>query len=116
MNSVSSDVLRTILSCLDIKEISKKCIISHLFDIACRQESFWKRKLSKEYSVIEKEDDDTWRSKAKRVYLESILFWDNVDKHIHCYMWNYCSTDNPAIKFEEKFIDHALRERKEFFT
>nr|QBK92507.1 MAG: uncharacterized protein LCPAC401_01450 [Pithovirus LCPAC401] len=31
-------------------------------------------------------------------------------------MWNYSTIDNPAIKFEEKFIDHSLRERKEFFA
>ncbi len=116
MDSTNSDVLQTILSYFDIREISRKCPINHLFDRVCRPESFWKRKLSREYSVVEKKDNDTWRIKAKEVYLESILFWNNVDEHIHCYMWNYSSIDNPTIKFEKKFIDHALRERKEFFA
>ncbi len=116
MNTTSSDVLHVIFSCLDVKEISRKCHINHLFDRICRSEAFWRRKLSKEYNIVEKRDDDTWRNKAKEVYLESILFWNNVDKHIHCYMWNYSSISNPAIKFEKRFIDHALRERKEFFA
>ncbi len=116
MNTTSSDTLHVILSYFDIREISRKCPINHLFDRVCRPKSFWKRKLSREYSVVEKEDNDTWRIKAKKVYLESIIFWDNVNKYIHCYMWNYSSIDNPAISFERRFIDHALREGKEFFA
>ncbi len=116
MNSTSSDVLQTILSYFDIKEISRKCPINHLFDRVCRPESFWKRKLSKEYSIVEKEDDETWRSKAKEVYTESILFWNDVDENIHYCMWNYPGIEDLNIRYEKSIIDHAFKEKKEFFV
>nr|QBK92506.1 MAG: F-box-like family protein [Pithovirus LCPAC401] len=74
MDSVSSDVLQTILSYLDIGEISRKCFTSHPFDRVCKSEFLLKNILEKDYSVIEKGDNDTWRNKAKKVYLESALF------------------------------------------
>ncbi len=115
MNSISSDSLQMIFTYLDVGEISRKSLTNHLFDRVCKSEFLWKRKLSKEYSIVEKKDDDTWRNKAKKVYLESISFWDNVD--IDYYVNNIFNTDDfMSIMFEETLIDHALRERKEFFT
>nr|QBK92764.1 MAG: F-box-like family protein [Pithovirus LCPAC401] len=115
MDSISSDSLQTIFTYLDIGEISRKCLTNHLFDRVCRPESLWKNKLSKEYSVVEN-GNETWRSKAKEVYIESISFWKNVDDFIDYYMVRGQGTDDLIEKFEKRLIDHALREKKEFFT
>ncbi len=114
MDSISSDSLQTIFTYLDVGEISRKCLTNHLFSKLCSSETLHKIKLSEDYSIVEKRNK-SWRSKAKEVYIESISFWKNVD--IDYYVNNISDTnDFMSIMFEETLIDHAFRERKEFFT
>nr|QBK92766.1 MAG: F-box family protein [Pithovirus LCPAC401] len=114
MDSTSSDSLQIIFTYLDVEEISRKCLTNHLFDRVCRSESLWKNVLSRDYSIIEKKNE-TWRKKAKEVYIESTLFWNSIDNSIDYQMENYLGEDL-VDKFEKKLSDHALRERKEFFV
>ena len=114
MNSISSDSLQTIFTYFDVGEISRKRPTNHSFDRVCGSESLWKNILSRDYSITEKKNE-TWRSKAKEVYIESISFWNNVDNEIDYRMENYLGEDL-VDKFEKKLSDHAIRERKEFFV
>nr|QBK92765.1 MAG: uncharacterized protein LCPAC401_04030 [Pithovirus LCPAC401] len=115
MNTISSDSLQTIFTYLDIGEISRKSLINHFFNKLCSSESLHKIKLSEDYSIVEKRNEN-WRSKAKEVYIESISFWKNVDNDIDYYMTKCLGTNDLIGKFEKKLSDHALRERKEFFV
>ncbi len=115
MDSTSTDTLQLIFTYLDVGEISRKNLTNHLFDRVCKSESLWKNKLSEDYSIVKKRNE-SWRNKAKEVYIESNLFWDNIDDGI-----DYCMKDDYAVKylidvFEKSLVDHALRERKEFFA
>nr|QBK92758.1 MAG: uncharacterized protein LCPAC401_03960 [Pithovirus LCPAC401] len=115
MDRISSNSLQTIFTYLDVGEISRKCLINHLFNRICNLEALYKTKLSENYSITEK-GDESWRSKAKEVYLESILFWNNVDSYINFYMRYNSDVENSSKKFEKRLSDHALREKKEFFV
>ncbi len=115
MDNTSKDTLQLIFTYLDVGEISRKRLTNHLFDKVCRSEVLHKIKLSEDYSITEKENE-TWRSRAKEVYIESTLFWKNVDDDIDYYMIGNLSTKDLVDKFEKKLADHALRERKEFFV
>nr|QBK94071.1 MAG: F-box family protein [Pithovirus LCPAC406] len=115
MNSTSSDTLQLIFTYLDVGEIFRKGLTNHLFDRACRSESLWKNKLSEDYSIVEKKNE-TWRSKAKKVYIESISFWKNVGNDIDYYMIKNLGFKDEVDKFEKRLTDYALRERKEFFV
>nr|QBK92762.1 MAG: uncharacterized protein LCPAC401_04000 [Pithovirus LCPAC401] len=115
MDSISSDSLQTILSFFDVGEIFRKNLINHLFNKLCSSEALHKIKLLEDYSIVEK-GDESWRKKTKKVYLESISFWNNVDNDIDYYMIDNLSTKDLVDKFEKKLIDYALRERKEFFV
>nr|QBK92760.1 MAG: uncharacterized protein LCPAC401_03980 [Pithovirus LCPAC401] len=125
MDSISSDLLQTIFTYLDVGEISRKCIINHLFNRICISESLWKNKLSESYSIIEKKDE-SWRKNAKRMYLESNLFWKNVNTDmkssilpvtINVHLMRFPMPRLSSIdRFEKSLVDHALRERKEFFA
>nr|QBK94073.1 MAG: uncharacterized protein LCPAC406_03870 [Pithovirus LCPAC406] len=116
MNSTSSDSLQTIFTYLDVGEISRKSLTNHLFNNLCSSEVLNKIKLSEDYSIVEKEEYQTWRSRTKEIYLESISFWKNIDDDIDYYVNNIFGTEDIMIRFEKRLIDHALREGKEFFT
>nr|QBK94067.1 MAG: F-box-like family protein [Pithovirus LCPAC406] len=113
MDNISSDSLQKIFTYLDVGEISRKCSTNHLFNRVCRSEFLWKNTLSRDYSITEK-GNETWRNKAKEVYLESISFWDNVDYIDYCMTQSFNGGDL-LENFEKMLIDHAFRERKEFF-
>nr|QBK92759.1 MAG: F-box-like family protein [Pithovirus LCPAC401] len=115
MDNISSDSLQTIFTYLDVGEISRKCLTNHLFDKVCRSDFFWENILKRNYSVVEKEDDHTWRNKTKEMYLESTTFWNTIDNNIEYYMWDFCFEDE-VDEFQKSLTDRALREKKEFIV
>nr|QBK94066.1 MAG: F-box-like family protein [Pithovirus LCPAC406] len=115
MDSISLDSLISIFTYLNVGEISRKCLTNHIFDKVCRSEFLWKNTISRDYSIVEK-GNETWRSKAKEVYIESISFWNDIDNDIDYYMVKSVGTEDLTDKFEKMLIDHALKEREEFFV
>nr|QBK93701.1 MAG: F-box family protein [Pithovirus LCPAC406] len=63
LNNVSLSQLRTIFQDLTVKEISKLCVISKRFNSICKDESFWRNKVSDDYG-IHKKYGNTWRQTA----------------------------------------------------
>ncbi len=120
MEGISSDSLQKIFTCLDIGEISRLCYTNYFFYRVCRLESLWKDILKRDYSIVEKDNNVTWRNKAKKVYLESNLFWNSVDHNIDFYMKSHTNFRSPELSlidnFEKNIVNHAIRERKEFFA
>ncbi len=116
MESISLDSLQIIFTHLDIREISRLCYINYLFNKIGRSESLWKDILKRNYSIIEKDNDVTWRSKAKEVYIDSNLFWNLVDHNIDLYMKFSVPKLSLINKFEKNLADRAIREGKEFFA
>ena len=63
LNNISISQLRTIFQDLTVKEISTLCAVSRRFNTLCKDESFWRRKVSDDYG-IHKKYGDTWRQTA----------------------------------------------------
>ena len=63
LNNISLSQLRTIFQDLTVKEISLLCTVNRRFNTVCKDESFWRNKVSDDYG-IHKKYGDTWRQTA----------------------------------------------------
>ena len=63
LSNVSLSQLETVFKNLTVKEISTLCAVNRRFNTLCKNESFWKRKVSDDYG-IKKKYGDTWRKTA----------------------------------------------------
>ena len=63
LSNISLVQLRTIFQDLTVKEISTLCAVSRRFNTLCKDESFWRRKVSDDYG-IHKKYGNTWRETA----------------------------------------------------
>nr|QBK92982.1 MAG: F-box-like family protein [Pithovirus LCPAC403] len=132
LNNIGSDTIHKILEYLTIGEISRSCKTNQVFNFVCRKELLWKNKLHDEYEVNEK-NEETWRNTAKNVFLESEEYWSRIDEFIkyyitdisdygHSQLYKDAAIDDSInirllfIQFQCNFVDHALREHKEFYA
>ncbi len=67
LNNISLSQLRTIFQDLTVKEISSLCAVNRRFNTLCKDESFWRNKVSGDYG-IKKKYGDTWRETAITMY------------------------------------------------
>nr|QBK92603.1 MAG: F-box-like protein [Pithovirus LCPAC401] len=63
LSNISTSQLETIFKDLTVKEISKLCTINKRFNTLCKDESFWRNKVSDDYG-IKKKYGDTWKETA----------------------------------------------------
>nr|QBK92600.1 MAG: F-box-like protein [Pithovirus LCPAC401] len=63
LNNISLSQLRTIFQDLTVKEIATLCAVSRRFNTLCKDESFWRNKVSDDYG-IHKKYGSTWRQTA----------------------------------------------------
>nr|QBK94007.1 MAG: F-box family protein [Pithovirus LCPAC406] len=89
----------------------------------------WRDKLLNDYGFKGK-SRNTWRETAKVVFRNSEIFWTSIDGNIDYYMTNgidYSGTsqlekdagnkvETLINEFERNLVDHALREREEFYV
>nr|QBK92611.1 MAG: hypothetical protein LCPAC401_02490 [Pithovirus LCPAC401] len=66
LNKLPIVQLQSILADLTVKEILLLCTTNKKFDVACKEESFWKNKVFSDYG-IEKKYGTTWKETAQRM-------------------------------------------------
>ena len=103
MESISSSSLQMIFTYLDIGEISRLCHTNYFFDRVCRAESLWKNILRRDYSIVEKNNNVTWRSKAKKIFIDSNIFWKGVNYNIDYYMKHHTNFRSPELSLIDNF-------------
>ncbi len=64
MDNLTSVLIQKIFFVLTVKEISLLCCTNKKFKTVCKEESFWRTKVSNDYGPILKKYGDTWREIA----------------------------------------------------
>ncbi len=73
LNDLSSDEIDYIFTNLTIRDISKLCGISNIFNNVCRRESLWRLKILHDYGISQPLRDKTWRDSAKLFSISNMI-------------------------------------------
>ena len=72
ISQLRSDVIRELFNNLSYKEVMKLCRMSKRFNIACNNESMWKRKVRNDYGIT-KMYRSTWRKTAHLLFESNMI-------------------------------------------